>query len=115
MSQHPLFIPAPYQDAVDHGRIILRDGTAALIRLATLQDAPALQAFFARLSEESRRHRFLSLAQPPLQLVQSFCDSSRPEQLLTLLVTRRIGDHEAIVGAGSYIARNSKSAEVAFA
>src|SRR6478736_4949901 len=98
MEPHPLYIPAPYQDAVDHGRIILRDGTTALIRLAVPEDAPELQAFFARMSPESRRHRFLSLAEPPAQLVQSFCDSSRPDQLLTLLVIRRLDGHQSIVG-----------------
>jgi acetate---CoA ligase (ADP-forming) len=113
--QRPLFIPAPYQESVDHGRILLRDGSTAMVRLAEPHDAPALQEFFARLSPESRRHRFLSLAVPGERLVQSFCDGSRPEKLLTLLVTRRLKDHEGIVGAGSYIARDSQSAEVAFA
>src|SRR5215510_617949 len=111
----PLYIPAPYQDAVDHGRIILRDGSTALIRLATLSDCAALQRFFGRLSPESRRHRFLSLAQPPADLVRSFCDCSRPEQLLTLVVTRTLNNEDAIVGAASYIARDAQSAKVAFA
>jgi acetyl coenzyme A synthetase (ADP forming)-like protein len=112
---HPLYIPAPYQDAVDRGRIILRDGSAALIRPATLADCEGLGAFFAGLSPESRHHRFLSLAQPAATLVRSFCDCSRPEQLFTLLVVRRSADSDIIVAAGSYIARDAQSAEVAFA
>ncbi len=112
---HPLYIPAPYQDAVDHGRIIFRDGSTALIRPATLADCDSLSAFFAALSPESRRHRFLSLAQPAAALVRSFCDCSRPEQLFTLVVVRRSEDHEIIVAAGSYIARDAETAEVAFA
>src|SRR5262245_34296207 len=111
----PLYLPAPYQDAVDRGRIILRDGSTALIRPATLNDCKALQEFFARLSPESRRHRFLSTAQPPADLVRSFCDSSKPEHLLTLVVTRSAAEAETIVGAGSYIARDAQTAEVAFA
>jgi acetyl coenzyme A synthetase (ADP forming)-like protein len=110
-----LYIPAPYQDAVDRGRIILRDGSTALIRAATLADCDTLSAFFAALSPESRRHRFLSLAQPAATLVRSFCDCSRPEQLFTLVVVRRSGEQEVIVAAGSYIARDAETAEVAFA
>jgi acetate---CoA ligase (ADP-forming) len=112
---HPFFTPAPFQHAADRGRVILRDGSIAWVRPAALDDCTALQEFFARLTPESRRHRFLSLAQPPADLVRSFCDSSRPDQLFTLVVIRRVEGHEHIVGAGSYIAQNTKVAEVAFA
>ena len=111
----PLYLPAPYQDAVDRGRIILRDGSTAVIRPATLNDYKALQEFFARLSPESRRHRFLTTTQPPADLVRSFCDTSKPERLFTLVVTRSSGGADTIVGAASYIARDSQTAEVAFA
>jgi len=111
----PLYLPAPYQDAVDRGRIILRDGATAVIRPATLNDCKALQEFFARLSPESRRHRFLTTTQPPADLVRSFCDTSKPERLFTLVVTRSSGGADTIVGAASYIARDSQTAEVAFA
>src|SRR5215813_9147504 len=95
----PLYLPTPYQDAVDRGRIILRDGSTALIRPATLNDCKALQEFFARLSPESRRHRFLTTTQPPTDLVRSFCDTSKPERLFTLVVTRSSGGADTIVGA----------------
>ena len=111
----PLYLPAPYQDAVDRGRIILRDGATAVIRPATLNDCKALQEFFARLSPESRRHRFLTTTQPPADLVRSFCDTSKPERLFSLVVTRSSGGADTIVGAASYIARDSQTAEVAFA
>jgi len=111
----PLYIPAPYQDAVDHGRLILRDGSTAVLRPADLSDSSLLGEFFSTLSPESRRHRFLSLAEPPADLVRSFCDCSRPEQLFTLVVMRRINAHDGIIAAGSYIARDAQSAEVAFA
>ncbi|HLA89643.1 MAG TPA: GNAT family N-acetyltransferase [Gemmatimonadaceae bacterium] len=111
---HPLYIPTPYQDAIDRGRVILRDGSTATIRLAAHEDGQALQEFFARLSPESRRHRFFSLAEPPAELVRSFCDCSKPEHLLTLVVTRRTSNRDTIVGAATYIARDAQSAEVAF-
>ena len=112
---HPRYIPAPYQEPLDRGRILLRDGSAAMVRIAVPDDSQELQRFFSKLSPESRRHRFLSLAEPAAKLVQSFCDCSHPDRLMTLLVTRRVDDRERIVGAGSYIARDTQSAEVAFA
>jgi len=112
---HPLYIPAPYQDAADRGRIILRDGSTALIRLANSADCEALKAFFERLSDDSRRHRFLSLAKPSDKLIASFCNCSNPEQLMTLVITRRLNDRDTIIGASTYIAQDSQCAEVAFA
>src|SRR5262249_56638474 len=45
----------------------------------------------------------------------SLYDSSNPKKQLTLLVTRRPGDTENIIGAGTYIRRDEKTAEVAMA
>jgi acetate---CoA ligase (ADP-forming) len=108
---HPLYIPAPYQDAPEFGRILLRDGSTATIRIASPTDAPALADFFHRLSPESRQQRFFSYSEPTPDLVRSLSDSSEPHAQLTLLVLR----NDMIIAAGSYIARNSKVAEVAFA
>jgi acetyl coenzyme A synthetase (ADP forming)-like protein len=112
---HPLYIPAPYQDAADSGRLILRDGSTASIRPALPGDRAALSDFFARLSPESRRHRFMSLAAPGEALIQSLCDSHDPTKLITLVVTRLAEDREVIVAAGSYFARDARTAEVALA
>lgn len=112
---HPLYIPAPYQDAVDSGRLILRDGSAASIRPALPADCGALADFFSRLSPESRQHRFMSLSAPSDAFVQSLCDSRDPAKLITLLVTRLAEDREVVVAAGSYLARAEKTAEVAMA
>ncbi len=71
--------------------------------------------FFHRLSPESRQHRFFSSAEPSRELVESLCDSTDPRSKLTLIVTRSSADLEAIVAAGSYIANDAKSAEVAMA
>jgi GNAT superfamily N-acetyltransferase len=112
---HPLYVPAPYQDSAQSGRLILKDGLTATIRTATVQDAPAMRNFFHRLSPESWQHRFFSLAEPSAELIESLCDSGNPRAKLTLLVTRTSSTEEAIVAAGSYIARDDKSAEVAMA
>jgi acetate---CoA ligase (ADP-forming) len=112
---NPVFIPAPYQDSAEFGRLILRDGSTATIRVATVQDSKALADFFHRLSPESRQHRFFSIAEPSAEFVKSLADSSDPKSKLTLVVTRIASGHEVIVAAGSYLARDEKSAEVAMA
>ena len=71
--------------------------------------------FFHRLSPESRQHRFFSFAEPSTEFVRSLCDSSDPRSKLTLVVTRSVSGRETIVAAGSYVARDAKSAEVAMA
>src|SRR5215467_7340885 len=111
----PVYIPAPYQDSAEFGRLILRDGSTATIRVARLEDAPGVAEFFHRLSPESRRHRFFSFAEPSAEFVRSLCDSSNPKSKLTLVVTRTSAGHDAIVAAGSYMARDDRSAEVAMA
>jgi acetyl coenzyme A synthetase (ADP forming)-like protein len=115
MSTTPLYIPAPYQDSAEFGRLILRDGSTATVRVATAPDAPAVADFFHRLSPESRQRRFFSFSEPATEFVRSLCDSSSPLAQLTLVVTRRSGDSESVVGAGSYIRRDDKTAEVAMA
>jgi acetyl coenzyme A synthetase (ADP forming)-like protein len=117
---HPLYIPAPYQDSAESGRLILKDGSTATVRLAAVEDAPAVADFFHRLSPESRQHRFFSPREPSEDFVRSLCDSSNPHTKMTLIITRNSGGHAAVIGAGSYIAvegkeQAGKSAEVAMA
>ncbi|HSU88487.1 MAG TPA: GNAT family N-acetyltransferase, partial [Terriglobia bacterium] len=71
--------------------------------------------FFHRLSPESRQRRFFSIAEPSTEFVRSLCDSSNPRSQLTLVVTRKADDKDAIVAAGTYIGRDRTSAEVAMA
>jgi acetate---CoA ligase (ADP-forming) len=111
----PLYVPAPYQDSAEHGRVILRDGTTATIRPALAEDRQALHAFFERLSTESRRRRFFSMALPSAQLLDSLCDSSHPRAALTLIVSRVHESGPYIIAAGSYHAVKDKTAEIAFA
>src|SRR5262245_19755836 len=47
---HPTYLPAPYQDSAASGRLILRDGSTATIRLVQPRDRDALVAFFNQLS-----------------------------------------------------------------
>ncbi len=111
----PVYIPAPYQDSAEFGRLILRDGSTATVRVATPEDAPAVAEFFHRLSPEARQYRFFSVAEPSAELVRSLCDSLNPQSKLTLVITRRSSGRDAVVAAGSYLARDDKTAEVAMA
>jgi acetyl coenzyme A synthetase (ADP forming)-like protein len=114
---HPFYVPQPYQDAAEAGRLILRDGSTALIRIAQPADAEELHAFFDRLSPESRRKRFFSLATPRGEWLSTFCDASDPHKQLTLIVIRTAGGSPRIIATGSYLIDKEKedTAEVALA
>ncbi|MBI2209618.1 MAG: GNAT family N-acetyltransferase [Deltaproteobacteria bacterium] len=111
----PLYVPPPYQDSAESGRLILRDGTTATIRPARPEDRDLLQAFFNRLSTESRWRRFFSMAGPAMKVVDSLCDSSEPRSRLTLVVLRTIEGAPRIIATGTYVARDQGTAEVAIA
>src|SRR5947209_8746197 len=102
----PRYLPLPYQDAAESGRLILRDGTTAQIRLAGPADRDAVCAFFERLSPESRRRRFFSAAPPRPELLAALCDDSDLHATLTLVVTRAHDGESRIVATGSYLAKD---------
>jgi acetyl coenzyme A synthetase (ADP forming)-like protein len=110
-----LYIPTPYQDAVESGRLILRDGSTASVRVAGRDDRQALLAFFEKLSPESRYRRFFSVALPRPELLETLCDSSEPGKALTLVVLRTIDGAPRVVAAGSYHLVRERTAELAFA
>lgn len=109
----PRFVPPPYQDSAAHGRVVLRDGTTAHLRRAVPADRDALDAFFRRLSPDSRRRRFLSVSPPGPELVARLVGESDPARGLTLVATRTHDGEPRVVGTGSYLARSGRAAEVA--
>ncbi len=111
----PLYVPPPYQDAVESGRLILRDGTTATLRVAQPDDLEALRAFFEHLSPESKRMRFFSLATPREELLRSLCDPSDPRLRLHLIVTRIWEGAPRIIATAGYVAMDEHTAEVALA
>jgi len=74
-----------------------------------------LADFFGRLSPESRRHRFFSETPPPPEVVASLCNASDPRTQVTLLVTRVREGEPRVIAAGSYLAKDERTAEVALA
>lgn len=111
----PLYIPTPYQDAAESGRLILRDGSTATIRIGRREDRDALRAFFEALSPESRYRRFFSVALPAPELLEALCDATDPQKALTLIVQRTVAGAARIVATGSYQVVRDKTAEIAFA
>jgi len=112
---HPRYLPPPYQDTAECGRLILRDGSTAQIRPARQEDCDALRDFFERLSPESRRQRFFTASIPRSDLLATLCDDSNPHSAYTLMVIRTEEGAPRIVATGSYLAKNNSTAEVAFA
>ncbi len=111
----PFYMPPIADEPPDSSRLILRDGTTATIRIATPQDEKLLQRFIDRLSPESRRHRFFSETVPAQEVIRALCDTSQPQQRLTLIVTRMRENQLHIIAAGSYSARDATSVEVGIA
>ena len=114
-SVHPRYVPVPYQDSAESGRLILRDGTTATIRLAQPVDHQSMGKFFARLSKDSRWLRFFSVSEPSVKLIDSFCDDSDPRQRLCLIVTRTSGGDSRIIATANYMAHDETTAEIALA
>ena len=111
----PRYLPPLPEEPIDSGQAVLRDGTVAVLRLAQPSDSEAFEAFVARLSPESRRHRFFSESAPPADVLRPLCASSDPRQRMTLIALRDQNGVPRIIGSGSYFARDATSAEVAFA
>ncbi len=110
-----LFLPPTYQDSAESGRLILRDGSTAFIRLSEPEDREAMREFFRQLSPESKRRRFFSISDPAEALLERQCESSNPKVQLTLIVSRLVDGLPRIIATGGYVARDESSAEVAFA
>lgn len=111
----PRFIPLPYQDWLESGRLILRDGSTVTIRKTQPDDQKILTTFFRTPSDRSKIQRFFSRSVPNTTQVESFCDSSNPRASFTLIVTRLSKPNSRIVAAGSYVARDETTAEIALA
>ena len=96
-------------------RLILRDGTTALIRPTVAGDHEILERFFHTLTAESRYKRFFLAGEPPADLIARFCDSSNPTRGVTLVALRRHRDAVEAIAVASYLATQKTSAEAAFA
>ena len=104
----------PAEDELGDPRLILRDGSAAVVRSANPADRAELRRFFSDLSPESRYRRFMGATNVADDLIDRFC-SPDPSKGLTLLVLRPVRGKDHVVAAASYFAVTNTTAEVAFA
>jgi acetyl coenzyme A synthetase (ADP forming)-like protein len=103
------------QQGTSANRLVLRDGSVAIVRPATPDDQDAVCRFYHDLSPESRRRRFMMVGEPPRKVVDRLCDSSSPSRAMTLLALRQLTDGVHVIAVCSYAAVNATTAEVAFA
>ncbi|MBA4190531.1 MAG: GNAT family N-acetyltransferase [Planctomycetaceae bacterium] len=111
----PRFVPPPSQDLEESGRLILRDGTVANLRLVQASDGESLTRFFHELAAEDTSRQFLSVSVPNAELISKLVSERDPQVARTLVVTRGSGNGTRIVATGAYIARDPRTAEVALA
>ena len=112
---HPVSPSRPSEDEVGGTRLVLRDGSAASVRVAEAADRDQVRRFFHELSPDSRRKRFFTAGEPPDQVVDRLCDGSDPSHTLTLIVDRQVDGRVRPIAVASYIALTHTTAEVAFA
>ena len=112
---HPRFVPQPYQDSAECGRLILHDGSTAHVRPAAPADRQALDEFFRHLSPESRYRRFRSASLPTANLTTQLTAMTDPKSALTLVVTRACNGETKFIATGTYIAEDNRTAEVSLA
>ena len=93
--------------------MILRDGSTATVRTTRPDDKVALAAFFDSLSDHSKIQRFFGHSTPGTRFIESFCDSSNPRAAFSLVVIRLAESKARIIAAGTYMARNETTAEIA--
>src|SRR5688500_14532588 len=96
-------------------RLVLRDGSTAGVRPATVSDRATMRRFFEELSPESRRLRSLAASHASEALLTRLCDNGDPHKALALIACRRDDRGVQIIGIGSYFAGSDASAEAAFA
>lgn len=98
---HPGSPPLPAV-ADDSNRLVLRDGTVAVLRRATPADRAAVRQFFADLSPESRHKRFLSLAPVSEPLLDQLCATDDPVNGVTLVAWRQVDTDPQPIAVASY-------------
>jgi len=95
--------------------VLLKDGLGVLLRPATPEDVPLVEAFMRRLSPESLRLRFMAaVKEVPRSVVEQLCGGDFTDRGCLLAI---VGDEEEprVVGLGNYVGLgDGRRAEVAF-
>ncbi len=107
--------PIPQHD-LDEGRVLLKDGTSALIRRARESDRDQVLNLLEEVSESSRFQRFFGASQSNKKMVESLIQVGDPREELTLFVITGPPEDRRIIGVGNYsrIDDDPPAAEPAF-
>ena len=95
--------------------VLLRDGETVLLRSATGDDVPAVEALMGSVSREALQMRFMgAVAHVSRRLVEFMC-TGEPRDRVCLLAIVGQGEEARVVGTGSYTSVGTGGrAEVAF-
>jgi acetate---CoA ligase (ADP-forming) len=95
--------------------VLLRDGESVLLRAATAEDVPAVEAFMRSLSRETLAMRFMgAVAYVSRSVVEYMCTGEPRDRLCLLAVVGQEPDSR-VIGVGNYISLGGTGkAEVAF-
>lgn len=104
-AMHTTFVPT--QDGPAAGRILLRDGGTAHLKLAGADDASLIERFLTELPD-------LSAGRPSATILADLAKNSDPSKRVTLLVTRTKDNRTSVVAIASYYAKDTRTAEVTF-
>src|SRR5262245_15064754 len=110
-AMRPIAPSLPALDDLAARRLVLRDGTVAIVRPAHLGDLARMHEFYESLSPESRYRRFMTAAIPSDTMLKTLCDSSDPTRSFTLVAERSMDGRLQIVAAASYVAISPRTAE----
>jgi acyl-CoA synthetase (NDP forming)/GNAT superfamily N-acetyltransferase len=95
--------------------VLLRDGESVLLRTATPEDVPAVEAFMASVSPDSLQMRFMGAVAHVSRSTIEFMCTGEPRDRLCLLAIVGQGADSRVVGTGSYASIGvGGRAEVAF-
>lgn len=97
------YLPPIVQHELGHGRVLLKDGTTALLRTANESDQPRVADFLESVSSESRYRRFFSSISSTEKLARQLIKVGDPSDGLTLLVLHGEPDDLHVIGMGSYV------------
>ena len=106
----------PALSGLTSDRLILRDGSVAVVRPTTATDRQAIEKFFHRLTSGSRYRRFFAASEPSAQLIERSATRPTPPSASPFVALRH---HAARASADRRRARTpatgTASAEAAFA
>lgn len=107
-----IYLPPVVQHELDEGRVLLKDGSTALLRQAKEEDLPKVVDLLESVSDESRYRRFFSGSRSSEELARRLLQVGDPEEELTLVILHGHPGNLDIVGMGSYV-RLENSPDVA--